>query len=77
MKFQSEDRPIPPDEDAIVIYTEEQGDSLVVGSINPETGIKEPVFKFSALGRIVLNIKSPSFLKSIDGKPSIDIDILY
>jgi len=77
MKFQSTDRPIPHDSDAILIYTEEQGDSLIVGAINPETGAKEPIFKFSALGRIVMNIKPPSFLKFIDGKPSIDIDILH
>ena len=77
MKFQSVDRPIPPDSDATLVYTEEQGDSLVIGAINVNTGAKEPIFKLSALGRIVMNIKPPSFLKPIDNKPSIDIDILY
>jgi hypothetical protein len=75
MKFQSIDRPINMDEDAIPVYTEEKGDGLVIGVINPSSGKREVIFEISEKGNLKLNVQAPFFIDTDTAKfPFIDLE---
>lgn len=77
MKFQPIDRPIPIDEDAVLTYMDENDkEEVIFGVINPETNQKEPIIKLSENEKIVINARTPFFLKTNNGMPSLDINFI-